>query len=66
MCDKVTLSVSMQEMLVSSTYVLNCNYFQTVACQDCKFKDEDCLHMQWILKVCILSYIYVSYVYTYL
>lgn len=25
-------------------------YSQTVACQDCKFKDEDCLHMQWILK----------------
>ncbi|XP_052693613.1 transient receptor potential cation channel subfamily M member-like 2 [Crassostrea angulata] len=25
-------------------------YEQTVSCQDCTFKDEDCLHMQWILK----------------
>ena len=28
------------------------NYLlQTVSCKDCKFKGEDCLHMQWILKV---------------
>ncbi|XP_065938117.1 transient receptor potential cation channel subfamily M member-like 2 isoform X1 [Magallana gigas] len=25
-------------------------YEQTVSCKDCKFKSEDCLHMQWILK----------------
>nr|XP_022311194.1 uncharacterized protein LOC111116490 [Crassostrea virginica] len=25
-------------------------YEQTVSCKDCKFKEDDCLHMQWILK----------------
>ncbi|XP_062589311.1 transient receptor potential cation channel subfamily M member-like 2 [Saccostrea cucullata] len=25
-------------------------YEQTVSCKDCKFKVDDCLHMQWILK----------------
>ncbi|XP_056002332.1 uncharacterized protein LOC130049150 isoform X2 [Ostrea edulis] len=25
-------------------------YEQTVSCKDCKFKKDDCLHMQWILK----------------
>ncbi|XP_078329885.1 transient receptor potential cation channel subfamily M member-like 2 [Crassostrea virginica] len=25
-------------------------YEKTVSCKECKFKDEDCLHMQWILK----------------
>lgn len=28
-----------------------CYLFQTVSCRKCKFKN-DCLHMQWILKVC--------------
>lgn len=25
---------------------------QTVSCQKCEFNKTDCLHMQWILKVC--------------
>lgn len=25
-------------------------YAQTVSCQICKFKKDDCLHMQWVLK----------------
>lgn len=28
------------------------DYCQTVSCQDCKDED-DCLHMEWILNVCI-------------
>ncbi|XP_056002348.1 uncharacterized protein LOC125661864 isoform X2 [Ostrea edulis] len=25
-------------------------YDETVSCEECKFKEKDCLHMQWILK----------------
>lgn len=25
--------------------------FQTISCQDCKFKEQDCLHFKWILYV---------------
>lgn len=25
--------------------------FQTISCQDCKFKEKDCLHFKWILNV---------------
>lgn len=38
------------------------NLFQTVSCKDCKFKSEDCLHMQWILKVWVLYLCFKAYI----
>jgi hypothetical protein len=28
-------------------------HYQTVSCNGCDFEKDDCLHIQWLLKVCI-------------